>query len=124
MKKIYFMILVSIFLFGCSDNKEDDNKDKTICSELTCTQNAQCKVKKDASGSMTGFCECNPGYEFEGDLCIKKNVASCEGKSCQDNSTCKLKDGLAVCECDDGFQLFNNECVFPISSSFEYPVSS
>jgi len=78
MKKFLFLITI-IFILGCSENKTQDTEpeDKEPCSNITCSENANCEVINDEAICKCkdnyygeNCSECIEGYEFYGKECL------------------------------------------------------
>ena len=97
----------------CFKNKKDIN-----CKDIA-PNNAKSDIKKEEitwdiekeSWNEPSNCEwsCNDNYKKEGERCVIDDL--CLAKSCPDNSSCKIKDGIASCECNENFHDETGSCL-------------
>jgi len=108
MIKIFFIFIVSVLIFSCSEDKQ---KTKDVCENVVCLNNGICK---NISGNAV--CECVLGYK--GDDCSECNenyqdndnngtcLLKCENANlnCAVTSQCIDLSGEAKCLCNVGYK--------------------
>ncbi|MBN2127503.1 MAG: hypothetical protein JW703_03885 [Candidatus Diapherotrites archaeon] len=130
MKKIIFLLLLSVFLFACtSSNCGDGVCDKINEGKILCPQDCDPDYSFCGDGKITGNenCEncaedfnCSEGFECSGKECRKKSVivepecsidSDCGNSfQCKSGKCIKVHDLCAEINCDDGNPCTLNEC--------------
>merc|ERR1711868_298422 len=95
-KKIQNMKLFALIAIGAQARMFDRvERDGVECGveRVTCKENEVCE---------SDLCVCKDPFEAVGDECVPKDP--CSGVTCDEHSSCVAPEGVAQCECDEGYQ--------------------
>ncbi|MBN2693702.1 hypothetical protein JXR93_03480 [bacterium] len=109
---ILLFLLLSSFIFGCSD----ESKNSLKCSNDSCKEanRSVCSIVDDKI-----ICSCNSGYHLENDSCVLDVEDVCNPNPCNETnrSICVTNNDSYICSCDSGYHLENDSCVLDVEDA-------